>query len=261
MIKLIVTDMDGTLLDSKHEINSEFWGTFEELKKRDIVFSAASGRQYYNLLEKFDSIKDDVLFIAENGTYVVKNGEELFSNTMDREEIKEVVDIGREIEGAYLVLCGKKSAYVESRSEEFIAEVEKYYHRYEIVEDILEVEDEVLKVTLCDFKGSEENSHRYYKNYEDKFKITVSGKLWLDIVNKTANKGVAIEKVQEILGINNSETMAFGDYLNDLEMIENAQYSYAMENAHPKLKEVSKFIAKSNDENGVVEVIKETVLR
>ena len=55
--------------------------------------------------------------------------------------------------------------------------------------------------------------------------------------------------------------MAFGDYLNDIEMIENAHYSYAMENAHPKLKEVSKFIAKSNDENGVVQAIRETVLR
>jgi Cof subfamily protein (haloacid dehalogenase superfamily) len=261
MIKLIVTDMDGTLLNSNHEINNEFWGTFEEIKKRGIVFSAASGRQYHNLLEKFDSIKDDMLFIAENGTYVVKNGEELFSNTMDKKEIKKLVEIGRKIDGAHLVLCGKKSAYLESSSEEFIAEVEKYYQRYEIVEDILEVEDEVLKVTLCDFKGSEENSHKYYKNYEEKFKITVSGKLWLDIVNKTANKGVAIEKVQQILGIDSSETMAFGDYLNDIEMIENAQYSYAMENAHPKLKEISRFIAKSNDENGVVEVIKEKVLR
>ena len=261
MVKLIVSDMDGTLLDNEHRINSEFWETFEELKKRKIIFSAASGRQYYNLLEKFDLIKDDIIFIAENGTYVVKNNEELFSNTMDKKEAAELIKIGREIEGAYLVLCGKKAAYIEDQDARLIEEVEKYYHKYEVVEDIMKVDDEVLKVTLCDFKGSEDNSYTYYMDYTDSFKVTVSGKIWLDIVNKTANKGVAIEKVQEILGISSKETMAFGDYLNDVEMVQNAGHGYAMENAHPELKKAAKFIAKSNEENGVVETIKEVVLR
>ena len=79
------------------------------------------------------------------------------------------------------------------------------------------------------------------------------------ITAKNINKGVAIREIQELLGINYEETVVFGDYLNDLEMMESGYYSYAMKNAHDDLKKVARFIAKSNDENGVVEAIKELI--
>lgn len=65
MVKLIITDMDGTLLDDNNNINEEFWNIEKELNKKGIIFAAASGRQYYNLLHRFSPIKDDMLFIAE----------------------------------------------------------------------------------------------------------------------------------------------------------------------------------------------------
>ena len=59
MIKLIASDMDGTLLNDKNEIHEEFYKVFQELKKQNIIFAAASGRQYYNLAKRFEKIKDD----------------------------------------------------------------------------------------------------------------------------------------------------------------------------------------------------------
>ena len=76
---------------------------------------------------------------------------------------------------------------------------------------------------------------------------------------KGVNKGLAIKKIQEKLGIKHEETMVFGDYLNDLEMMDSAYHSYAMDNAHDDLKKVARFIAKSNDECGVVQAIKESL--
>ncbi|WP_320046411.1 Cof-type HAD-IIB family hydrolase [uncultured Ilyobacter sp.] len=260
MIKLIATDMDGSLLNDDHKIDEEFWEVFREIRKKNIIFSAASGRQYYNLLEKFDSIKDDMLFIAENGTYVIKNGIELFSVTIDKKDALELIEIGRGIEGAYLVICGKKSAYIESSDEKLVSEVSRYYSRFKIVDDVTQVNDDILKITLCDFKGSEENSHKYFINYENKFNIAVSGKLWLDIIHMKANKGTAIKKIQKFFQITPCETMVFGDYLNDLEMVKNAKYGYAMENAHPLLKKEANFIAETNNQNGVVKKIKEILL-
>lgn len=73
------------------------------------------------------------------------------------------------------------------------------------------------------------------------------------------NKGIAIKEIQEKLDIKYDETMVFGDYLNDLEMMENAYYSYAMENAHDDLKKISRFSAKKNTEDGVIEKIKEVI--
>jgi len=259
MIKLIASDMDGTLLNENNEINDEFFDIFNKLKERDIIFAAASGRQYYNLLKRFEKISDDIMFIAENGTFVVYKGEEILVNSLNRQEANELIKIGRTIEDAYVILCGKKSAYIENDDERLVKETKKYYERYEIVDDLTKVEDDVLKVTICDFAGSELNSNDYYKNYRDKLQVTISGQIWLDITAKGVNKGVAIEKVQDMLEISPKETMVFGDYLNDLEMMQKAHYSFAMENAHDDLKKVSRFMAKSNNDNGVVEAIKEVV--
>lgn len=258
-IKFVATDMDGTLLNSKKEIHEEFYEVFREMREKDIIFAAASGRQYYSLLETFDNIKDDMMFIAENGTFVVYKGKEIVTNSLDRDLAMELINIGRKIDESYVVLCGKNSAYIESDDDRLVNEVSKYYKRYKIVDDITTINDEILKVTICDFRGSEENSNNYFVEYRDKAQVTVSGDIWLDITAKNINKGVAIKEIQELLGINYEETVVFGDYLNDLEMMESGYYSYAMKNAHDDLKKVARFIAKSNDENGVVEAIKELI--
>lgn len=259
MIKLIATDMDGTLLNSNNEINPEFYDVFKKLREKDIIFAAASGRQYYNLLKRFDKVKDDMLFIAENGTFVICNGEELLVNALDKDIALELIEIGRSIENCYVIVCGKNSAYIESRDERFIKETKKYYERYEVVDDVTKVDDDILKVTICDLSGAETNSNKYFDKYREALQVTVSGEIWLDITANGVNKGVAINKLQEKLNIKPEETMVFGDYLNDLEMMKSAYHSYAMKNAHEELKKVARFEAKSNDENGVVLAIKEAV--
>ena len=259
MIKFIATDMDGTLLNSNNEIHADFYPMFQSLKEKDIIFAAASGRQYYNLLERFKDIKDDMMFIAENGTFVVYKGKELIVNSLEKNIAKELIEIGRTIPNSYVILCGKNSAYIESHDERLIKQTAKYYERYKIVEDLTSIDDDILKVTICDFNGSENNSNNYFDEYRDKVQITVSGEIWLDIVAKGINKGVAINEIQNLLNIDYKETMVFGDYLNDLEMMSSAYHSYAMANAHPKLKEVARFMAKSNVENGVIEKIKEII--
>lgn len=260
MIKFIATDMDGTLLNSNNEIHEDFYPMFQSLKEKDIIFAAASGRQYYNLLERFKDIKDDMMFIAENGTFVVYKGKELIVNSLEKNIAKELIEIGRTIPNSYVILCGKNSAYIESHDERLVKQTSKYYERYKIVEDLTSIDDDILKVTICDFNGSENNSNNYFDEYRDKVQITVSGEIWLDIVAKGINKGVAINEIQNLLNIDYKETMVFGDYLNDLEMMSSAYHSYAMANAHDTLKKAARFIAKSNDENGVIQAIKSVAL-
>ncbi|KOO11836.1 HAD family hydrolase, partial [Vibrio xuii] len=76
-IKFIAADMDGTLLDENSQLNPEFFDVYQQLTEKGIIFSAASGRQYYSLRETFAPVKDDMMFIAENGTLVMHKGEEL----------------------------------------------------------------------------------------------------------------------------------------------------------------------------------------
>lgn len=72
MIKLVVTDMDGTLLNDNHQLPENFWEIEQQLTAKGIVFAVASGRQYYNLIERFESIQHRLLVLADNGTFVKK---------------------------------------------------------------------------------------------------------------------------------------------------------------------------------------------
>lgn len=258
MIKLIATDMDGTLLNSKGQLPNEFEEVFDILQEKGILFAAASGRQYFTLLENFKPFSDRMLFIAENGTYVAYQGKEIAVHPLKKEIAHEMIERAREL-GVGIVLATSKGAYLESADKRFVNEVSKYYIKYDIVKDLLEVDAPILKVTLCDLKGAETHSYPAYQDFADKVQICLAGEIWLDMMANGVNKGTAIRDIQEQLGVTYKETAVFGDYLNDLEMFQNAYYSYAMANAHPKLKDVARFCAKSNDENGVIEKIKEII--
>ena len=258
MIKLIVTDMDGTLLNDKHEIHPDFWDIEDLLFKKGILFSVASGRQYYNLESKFDRIKDRMLFFAENGTLVVHKGKELYVNSLDPNSAMKFIEIGRKLEGVHLVLCGKDSAYVESNDEKFIKDIQQFYQRLEVVEDLQLVKDTILKVTICDYKGVEANSYHSFKEFNNEFKVAIAAEIFLDITSLSANKGNAIRGIQKELNISPDETLVFGDYLNDIEMMKNATYSYAMKNAHPEIINASNYITRfDNNENGVLKTIEQ----
>ena len=85
----------------------------------------------------------------------------------------------------------------------------------------------------------------------------LSGDSWIDVANRSVSKGSAIEAILENLHIKKEEAMAFGDYLNDYELLLSCGESYAMENAHPKLKKIAKHITASNDEDGVMKVLRQ----
>jgi len=259
-IRLIACDMDGTLLDDEHAIHDDFWPLIAELHARGVIFCPASGRQYYSLLERFAPISDELIFIAENGTYVMRKGVELSSDCLARAAAHELIGVYRALKrgeadvGA--VLCGKRSAYVETDTPEFLAEVVKYYQRLEIVDDLLAIEDDFLKVALFTFRSSERVIHPAFARFRDSHQVVVSGLHWLDVMAPEANKGAGIRHIQKKLRISREQTMVFGDFLNDLEMMDEAAYSFAMANAHPLLKERAGFLSPGNGDNGVVRTIK-----
>jgi len=261
MIKLVVTDLDGTLLDDNKKINDEFWDVEKELAARGIFFCAASGRQYYSILTKFEHIRDRVYFIAENGTFVIYKNEVIHREALDKKESIKFAEIARQIKDVHIVYCCENSAYIESNDERFNNEVVKYYKRIEKVKDVTEVDDVLLKFSLCDFGGAEQNSLPLYRTFEKDYKIAIAGKYFLDITHPKANKGTAIAVLQQKLGITQDETLVIGDYPNDLEMLDMAKYNFAMKNAHPEILRKASFVTEyDNNNNGAVETIKKYCL-
>lgn len=260
-VKFIAADMDGTLLNENAQLDPDFFTLYQQLENKNIMFAAASGRQYYSLVETFSPLSDRMIFIAENGSFVMHQGRELYSCTINTPSIHNIIKQARLMPDTYFVLCGKKSAYIETQDPQALAEFSKYYHRCQYVDDLLSVDDEFIKVALCHFNGAEEH---IYPTINDQFgndhQVVVSAKIWLDIMNKAASKGAAIKHLQNTLGFSFEQTMSFGDYLNDIEMLQQSYYSFAMENAHQMVKESARFMAPSNKEAGVYRIIRDYVL-
>ena len=253
-IKLIVTDMDGCLLNSDKQVPIEIFSIVDELKKKNITFCVASGRQYSNIYEKLNK-RNDILFIGENGGVAMMNQELLHINSLDDNIIKEIITRVRTIDQAYPVLCAKDVAYIENTNEDFTYQVSLYYSTVIIVDNLLDVKDKFCKVAICDFKYAQENTLAHFIDMREKYQVIVSADIWLDIFCLGQSKGDTLQMLQNKFNITMDQTMAFGDYLNDYEMLQMAKYSYAMENAVDPIKEIAKYIAPSNDEKGVITII------
>ncbi|MFI5821921.1 Cof-type HAD-IIB family hydrolase [Streptomyces rishiriensis] len=258
-IRLVVTDMDGTLLDDDKRIPAGLWEVLERLRERGVLFSPASGRQYASLAREFAEVAEGMVFIAENGAYVVRDGEELSSDPLDPDVVARVVAQARRLtaDGVDMgvVVCGKRSAYVERSDEPFLAEVARYYVRHQVVGDVAAVDDEIVKVALFDFGSAEERTAPALASFAHTHQVVVSGEHWVDVMNRTAHKGAALRRLQRELGITPAQTMVFGDYLNDLEMLDAAEWSFAMTGAHPEVVRRARHLAPSNNDNGVLRTV------
>ena len=259
-IKLVVTDMDGTLLNSKHEVSPLFFDLFKKLKSHNILFVAASGRPYYGILDKLNAIKDDITIVAENGAIIIKNEQVLLSTPIGMQKLSEINDLIGSIENTHPVFCTKHMAYVKSTSKVLLSLLSEYYANYIIIDHISEIEEEVYKVALYHQDNSEKHIYPHVKHLEPEYKVKVSANHWVDISDDLANKGHAIKLLQDMHNITQDETMAFGDYNNDIEMLKLATYSYAMENAHQNIKDITNYMTKNNDNFGV-EVILEKLIK
>lgn len=94
----------------------------------------------------------------------------------------------------------------------------------------------------------------------DRLNVVLSGECWIDIANKEVCKGAALKFLQDRYDISADESMAFGDFLNDESMLLQCTESYAMSNGHPLLKEKARYIAPSNDEDGVMKILRAVIL-
>lgn len=258
-IKMVVTDMDGTLLNSDHEVSNGLFDIFKTLKAKDILFVAASGRQYKSIIDKLLPIKDDIIVVAENGGFVMQEGKELLATDLPAKDIKQTLEIINNFPDMYPVLCGKHTAFLTGKSDAFVDKLKEYYTEYNLVSDLRLVDEEIIKIAIYHFESSERHIYPHVKQLEKELQVKISGTNWLDISSTNANKGFALQQLMNQHKIQSHELMVFGDYNNDLEMLALADFSFAMENAHPNVKDLAKYHTLSNDNFGV-EVVLEKLL-
>lgn len=258
MIKLIATDIDGTLVkDGENVLNPEFYREILRLRGKGIQFVAASGRQWHSIERIFDPVKEKIFYVSDNGAYVGCHNRQLFTTPIDRRIVMKMIQEVRTCPGLDIMLSGPDVVYLETENQDFVDWLVNCY-RFEVkqVPDLTKVVDQFIKISLYRKEKIEENTVEIRKKYENQVKIAISGDMWVDCMALEVSKGAAIRQIQESLGILPEETMAFGDQLNDLEMLGQAYYSYAIGNARQEVKKAARFQADTNVNYGVLKVLR-----
>ena len=259
MIKLVASDLDGTLLPPSKIMPEETFGLIEKLYKRGIIFAPASGRQLPNLQKLFAPVLDKIAIIAENGGLCWYGGKIIYSDPTPKDGVKYALDIIRSQKDLYPLLSCADCAYYESGFGTFIEVCKKSYSSLERA-DLDEIAENmsVIKISVWDgVPPCAEHGGKILPPLIKGLRTMVSGYDWLDVSAADANKGKALNALMQNFGIDKSECMAFGDHMNDLEMLEACGSPFITENAFAGLKEKINSRVPSNAEYGVIQKIKE----
>lgn len=254
MIKLIASDLDGTLVSGNMaDLPAGFPDMVRELKKRGIIFAAASGRQYHNLRRLFHEIKDDIAYICENGALTVYQGEILHKVEIPREAALPIIKRLEAEPGTEVLVSGAFTSYIHPKEALFEKYIDDIRNQYKVVPDLTAIDEPVIKLALFEKEGTEERDRQSYwqsqfarsESFPFDVKVVTSGTVWLDFLFPDAHKGVGIKALSDHLGIRREEILSFGDNYNDVEMFQTSGISVAVENARPGIRELCDYTAPS----------------
>ena len=259
MIKLIATDIDGTLVK---ESTPEIYPEMLELIRRGTdgggYFCVASGRQYYSIRHMFEEVSDRIIYVAENGAHVRYKEQDILVQKMRRDYVEQIMAQLREFyEECDVVVSASSGSLLESENEKFLRFfAEGYHNKYRVVKDVLAEKEDILKIAVY-----REGSIRSLGEkilipaWQDKVMTCMAGEEWVDFMDASVDKGNALKVVQKHLGVTAAQTMAFGDNDNDIGMLTAAGISYAVENARDSVKIHAGAVCPSYEEKGVYQVI------
>lgn len=280
MIKLIASDMDGTLLNDDHKISKENLKAIKKAEKIGVKFTIATGRMYEDVKPLLDECDLKCQCIVLNGgEYIDEDGKILEGIYIGREEAREIINmvikenIVTEIytnDGLYTV-NNKEEALMEVayRIQAFdprtkledaikIARTHSHFVNLKYIKNIDEFLNSDIKIgKFVTFYNDEETTLKVKRKLESIDRLAISSTFTknIEVTNKEAEKGLILAKVAKKMGIKREEVMVIGDSFNDYSMFTEFEESFAMGNAVPQIKEVAKYITDTNDNDGVAKAI------
>lgn len=247
MIKLVATDMDGTFLDGEGRFDMKrLKNVLVSYKEKGIYFAVASGRGILSLKKLFADVRDEVIFIAENGSYVEFHGEDMYEATMSRDfylSTFEALKKSPYFDERKMLLTGKKACYVlDTVDETYLMFSRHYNENIQKVASLEDITDEIFKFTTNFTEETIEVGEAWVNENVPDVKAMTTGFESIDIVLDYVDKGMAIVELAKKLGLTMDQVMAFGDNLNDLHMMQVVGHPIAPENARPEILELAEAV-------------------
>ncbi|MBF0713561.1 HAD family phosphatase [Gemella sp. GH3] len=266
MIKLVVTDIDDTLLNSKGELTEKTRNTIKKCIDRGIKVILASGRPDFGMqqyVKELNLDSYDNYLLSYNGAKMTNlmTGEVIYDRLLEVERIKFLIN--KAYEHNCDVLTYQDNKVLTNKANPYAAwEANALKTNLVLISDIENkiFEKSAKAIILSDPDKAIEIKDKLSFEIGDKYEVAMSKPFFIEVNDKNISKGGALEFLCERMGITNNELLAIGDGLNDLSMIEFAGCGVAMGNANQLLKDKANFISLSNDEEGFSYAIEKLVL-
>ena len=258
-MKIAACDFDGTLFRDGVVSEADL-EAIADWRRSGNAFGIVTGRGRNTLLRdvKRFSIPYDFL-ICNNGAMICDGSECVGFSAMPREVVLDAIERVRTLPGVYTVVSARSGAFYEKNSSaEAVRNFNMYCARCTEVPDLAEFasREPICKVALFCAGRAEQVLMPAFAGFAGRAQLALSGTDWVDLMRIGVSKGGALEELCGTLGITTADCMAFGDYLNDIELLRTAGESYAMANAHEQLAALAKYRCPSNDEDGVCRTIR-----
>lgn len=254
MIKLIVADCDGTILDSNKKIDSKLIQVIEDLKKRKVLFTLASGRNIYLMQDIIKELKLELPFIINNGANVYKQNKMIVNYALPNEYVDVICNSLVNDGFPFLAYSENRLVYNLNHSllDGFKTKLNGKLTQIEYSKSINLTEYPVFKITVAtDHQDDIIETKNKIEQLCPLINFNRSEGTLFTITNVNATKGNAIQTVADMLNIKMDEVMIFGDNYNDLSMFEKAGIGVAMGNSDKVIKTYATHSTKDNNHNGV----------
>lgn len=261
MFKLIVSDIDGTLLPTGGRSPSpELVEILTQYLDAGTIIALASGRPLSGLINIFPTLRDRLIYLCCNGSHMARVGETLsFSPLASGEELEALIQILRDLHYDYMVDTTKETLMESNVSEEVYRTIIDSGIDAKIVPDISKTLLPALKITVsCPGDPMQLMSHPKITQLNSKYTVIVTAEHYFDITRKDVDKGVAVSKLQRHFGIRPEETIVFGDAMNDIPMFLTTPNSYAVENAPEAVRSKAAHTVMGPEYNGVTNYLRST---
>lgn len=268
MYKLIFSDIDGTLLNSHHQISHGTKETVQKLKNRRLPFVLVSARMPEGIYSLQEELAINEPIICFSGALLLseakadKKREVLYEVTMKENDVREIYQI---VSNRYPTICftlyNKEDWFVSSVSEEWVIQEQEIIRITPKEYDFSHHLYPPVHKLLC--MGEPEEIDQLESRLRDQYpflSIYKSKPSYLEIMAADVTKAATIDRLAKQLKVNSKEIIAFGDNFNDMDMLQYAGLGVAMGNAPEIVKKAADVITKTNDEDGLVQVIEKYCL-
>ncbi len=268
MIKLLASDIDGTIIDNDNQISSYNIEAIKKLNAKDINFTLCTGKTYF-MVKDFCKQMNAGYGIFGNGTQIInlKTGKEIIRNVLNKEDLIKCIDIANKnnlhvhiyvenkiiAQGSLKYMADRNyKLYKENIGFNVVQDLKQYINtnNLSVLKLIISAEKDLSNIRQEILKNQNLAVMQIKKYNEYKDRVIDKEYEYLDIVPKCVNKYNSLKQLCEYLNIQKDEVMAIGDNINDIAMIENAGVGVAIGGSYDEVEEKATYVTKNSAKDG-----------